>query len=213
MSYHFRRVQFYAGHVPSVLFPLTYTISDDQHNTKEVQSVIHPVALSIMSIPSNHLINHRPLSWWISNREECVCIRLHNSCSGNIWLLQSLWLHHTVKFPCLFYLQLLTMLFCVQFFIILSCLISVSVNFSTFLVIGKTSPVTYQVLGHLKTCLVLAFGYILLQNPFSWQNVFGIAIAVVGMGLYSFISVKESQQKANESISQLPQVSTVFFYK
>ncbi|CAB4313057.1 unnamed protein product [Prunus armeniaca] len=29
-------------------------------------------------------------------------------------------------------------------FIILSCLIAVSVNFSTFLVIGKTSPVTYQ---------------------------------------------------------------------
>ncbi|GJN27016.1 hypothetical protein PR202_gb14992 [Eleusine coracana subsp. coracana] len=29
-------------------------------------------------------------------------------------------------------------------FIILSCLIAVSVNFSTFLVIGTTSPVTYQ---------------------------------------------------------------------
>ncbi|PQQ17004.1 putative membrane protein [Prunus yedoensis var. nudiflora] len=29
-------------------------------------------------------------------------------------------------------------------FIIISCLLSVSVNFSTFLVIGKTSPVTYQ---------------------------------------------------------------------
>ncbi|KAJ6952972.1 UDP-xylose transporter 3 [Populus alba x Populus x berolinensis] len=52
----------------------------------------------------------------------------------------------------------------VLFFIVLSCLISVSVNFSTFLVIGKTSPVTYQVLGHLKTCLVLAFGYGLLRD-------------------------------------------------
>lgn len=90
--------------------------------------------------------------------------------------------------------------------ITLSCLISVSVNFSTFLVIGKTSPVTYQVLGHLKTCLVLAFGYILLRNPFSWRNVFGIGIAVVGMGLYSYISVQESQKKANEAASQLPQV-------
>eukprot|EP00249_Psilotum_nudum_P003951 c17462_g1_i1 orf=1-861(-) len=67
----------------------------------------------------------------------------------------------------------------VLLFIILSCLIAVSVNFSTFLVLGKTSPVSYQVLGHLKTCLVLGFGYILLHNPFSWQNVFGIAIAVV----------------------------------
>ncbi|CAH1441489.1 unnamed protein product [Lactuca virosa] len=32
-------------------------------------------------------------------------------------------------------------------FIVLSCMISVSVNFSTFLVIGKTSPVTYQASG------------------------------------------------------------------
>ncbi|KAJ1384714.1 putative membrane protein [Sesbania bispinosa] len=32
----------------------------------------------------------------------------------------------------------------VTVFIVLSCLISISVNFSTFLVIGKTSPVTYQ---------------------------------------------------------------------
>ncbi len=82
-----------------------------------------------------------------------------------------------------------------QFFIVLSCLISVSVNFSTFLVIGKTSPVTYQVLGHLKTCLVLAFGYILLKNPFSWRNVCGILVAVFGMMLYSYCSYSESQQK------------------
>lgn len=92
-------------------------------------------------------------------------------------------------------------------FIVLSCLISVSVNFSTFLVIGKTSPVTYQVLGHLKTCLVLGLGYLLLSNPFSWQNIFGIGIAVLGMGLYSYISVEEGHQKAIEAVSQLSQVA------
>ncbi|XP_044495755.1 UDP-xylose transporter 3 [Mangifera indica] len=94
----------------------------------------------------------------------------------------------------------------VLFFIVLSCLISVSVNFSTFLVIGKTSPVTYQVLGHLKTCLVLAFGYVLLHDPFSWRNILGILIAVVGMLLYSYFCTIESQQKANEAATQLPQV-------
>ncbi|KAI3956631.1 hypothetical protein MKW92_034360 [Papaver armeniacum] len=84
-------------------------------------------------------------------------------------------------------------------FIVLSCLISVSVNFSTFLVIGKTSPVTYQVLGHLKTCLVLGFGYILLRDPFSWRNITGIFVALVGMLLYSYCSTLESQQKASEA--------------
>jgi len=83
----------------------------------------------------------------------------------------------------------------VVFFIVLSCLISVSVNFSTFLVIGKTSPVTYQVLGHLKTCLVLTFGYVLLHDPFSWRNILGILIAVVGMVLYSYFCTVETQQK------------------
>ncbi|KAK9124712.1 hypothetical protein Sjap_014314 [Stephania japonica] len=90
-------------------------------------------------------------------------------------------------------------------FIVLSCLISVSVNFSTFLVIGKTSPVTYQVLGHLKTCLVLAFGYILLRDPFSWRNILGILIALVGMILYSYFCSVENQQKASESPAQLSQ--------
>lgn len=88
----------------------------------------------------------------------------------------------------------------------LSCLISVSVNFSTFLVIGKTSPVTYQVLGHLKTCLVLAFGYVLLRDPFSWRNIFGILVAIVGMVLYSYYCSAESQQKSSEPTSQLSQV-------
>ncbi|KAM7501719.1 hypothetical protein LguiB_000623 [Lonicera macranthoides] len=89
--------------------------------------------------------------------------------------------------------------------IVLSCLISVAVNFSTFLVIGKTSPVTYQVLGHLKTCLVLAFGYILLRDPFSWRNILGIAIAIVGMILYSYYCTVESQTKASEASAQLSQ--------
>lgn len=90
-------------------------------------------------------------------------------------------------------------------FIVLSCLISVSVNFSTFLVIGKTSPVTYQVLGHLKTCLVLAFGYCLLHDPFSWRNILGILVAVVGMILYSYYCTRDTQPKPVEASAQLSQ--------
>ncbi|KAL8167820.1 hypothetical protein V2J09_009319 [Rumex salicifolius] len=81
-------------------------------------------------------------------------------------------------------------------FIVLSCVIAVSVNFSTFLVIGKTSPVTYQVLGHLKTCLVLGFGYTLLHDPFTERNIIGISIAVVGMGLYSYFCTNELKKKS-----------------
>ncbi|KAG4980961.1 hypothetical protein JHK85_034919 [Glycine max] len=92
-------------------------------------------------------------------------------------------------------------------FIILSCLIAVSVNFSTFLVIGKTSPVTYQVLGHLKTCLVLGFGYTLLHDPFTGRNILGILIAVFGMGLYSYFCTEENKKK--QLASDLPLASQV----
>jgi solute carrier family 35, member E3 len=85
---------------------------------------------------------------------------------------------------------------CLQGFIILSCLIAVSVNFGTFLVIGTTSPVTYQVLGHLKTCLVLSFGYTLLHDPFTVRNVMSILIAIFGMALYSYFSIQEEKKKA-----------------
>ncbi|XP_059314614.1 UDP-xylose transporter 1 [Lycium ferocissimum] len=90
-------------------------------------------------------------------------------------------------------------------FIVLSCLIAVSVNFSTFLVIGKTSPVTYQVLGHLKTCLVLGFGYTLLHDPFTSRNIIGILVAIIGMGLYSYFCVNETKRKQGD-ISSLTQV-------
>ncbi|CAL5352795.1 unnamed protein product [Camellia sinensis] len=91
-------------------------------------------------------------------------------------------------------------------FIILSCLIAVSVNFSTFLVIGKTSPVTYQVLGHLKTCLVLAFGYTLLHDPFTSRNIIGILIAILGMVLYSYFCSIESKKKQLGDLSAASQI-------
>ncbi|OEL29897.1 putative membrane protein [Dichanthelium oligosanthes] len=96
-------------------------------------------------------------------------------------------------------------------FIVLSCLIAVSVNFSTFLVIGTTSPVTYQVLGHLKTCLVLSFGYTLLRDPFTARNILGILVAIFGMALYSHFSVREGKKKpAGDAlpVSQMPDKET-----
>ncbi|KAF5470712.1 hypothetical protein F2P56_011209 [Juglans regia] len=94
----------------------------------------------------------------------------------------------------------------VLLFIALSCLIAVAVNFSTFLVIGKTSPVTYQVLGHLKTCLVLGFGYTLLHDPFTERNIIGILIAVWGMGLYSYFCTQESKKKQLADASMVSQI-------
>ena len=83
----------------------------------------------------------------------------------------------------------------------LTCLIAVAVNFSTFLVIGKCDAVTYQVLGHLKTMLVLAFGFFALNSPFSGRNVFGIAAALAGMIAYGMAETAEKERaKAAETV-------------
>uniref|UniRef100_A0A7S0S9T5 Sugar phosphate transporter domain-containing protein n=1 Tax=Mantoniella antarctica TaxID=81844 RepID=A0A7S0S9T5_9CHLO len=77
---------------------------------------------------------------------------------------------------------------------ILSCLIAVAVNFSTFLVIGKCDAVTYQVLGHLKTMLVLAFGFFMLNNPASMRNIGGILCALLGMMAYGYCENLDKKQ-------------------
>ena len=76
----------------------------------------------------------------------------------------------------------------------LTCVIAVLVNFSTFLVIGKCDAVTYQVLGHLKTVLVLAFGFFALGDPMTLKNVVGIGVALVGMVAYGMAEAAEKRR-------------------
>lgn len=47
----------------------------------------------------------------------------------------------------------------VQIFIALSCLVAVGVNLSQFICIGRFTAVSFQVLGHMKTVLVLVLGF------------------------------------------------------
>ena len=50
---------------------------------------------------------------------------------------------------------------------------------------GRTSPVTYQVVGHFKTCFILILGFLVFDAPVVPKNIFGIALAMVGMAVYS----------------------------
>ena len=79
----------------------------------------------------------------------------------------------------------------------LTCVIAVLVNFSTFLVIGKCDAVTYQVLGHLKTVLVLAFGFFALGDPMTLKNVVGIGVALVGMVAYGAAEAAEKRRSSS----------------
>lgn len=62
----------------------------------------------------------------------------------------------------------------------MSCVFALGVNISNYLVLGKTSPLTYQVLGHMKTVLILILGFTVFKKPIDIRNVIGITIAMVG---------------------------------
>ena len=62
----------------------------------------------------------------------------------------------------------------------MSCFFALGVNISNYLVLGKTSPLTYQVLGHMKTVLILILGFTVFKKPIDIRNVIGITIAMVG---------------------------------
>jgi solute carrier family 35, member E3 len=59
---------------------------------------------------------------------------------------------------------------------------------ASYLVIGRTSAVTYQVLGQVKTISVLVFGAILFSKEFSINNGIGLFFSFLGATLYTKLS-------------------------
>ncbi|CAL9104104.1 unnamed protein product [Musa textilis] len=81
-------------------------------------------------------------------------------------------------------------------FILLSCLLAVFCNVSQYLCIGRFSAVSFQVLGHMKTVCVLVLGWLLFDSELTLKNILGMAIAVIGMVVYSWAVELEKQAKA-----------------
>lgn len=59
----------------------------------------------------------------------------------------------------------------------LACLI----NLSQFLIISEAGPVSSTVVGHSKTCLIVAFGWMHSGKSFSDGSLVGILLAVGGI--------------------------------
>ncbi|CAN6468507.1 unnamed protein product [Victoria cruziana] len=77
------------------------------------------------------------------------------------------------------------------FFIALSCTIAVGTNLSQFICIGRFTAVSFQVLGHMKTILVLFLGFLFFgREGLNLQVVLGMVLAVVGMIWYGNASSK-----------------------
>jgi solute carrier family 35 protein E3 len=80
--------------------------------------------------------------------------------------------------------------------ILISSVLAFLVNLSIFLVIGKTSPVTYNVLGHFKLTVILTGSFVLFGQPLDAKNLTGILITLAGVIWYT--NLKQNQQPAKK---------------
>ncbi|WIA29992.1 hypothetical protein OEZ86_000090 [Tetradesmus obliquus] len=92
-----------------------------------------------------------------------------------------------------------------------SCAISVAVNISQFMCLGRFSAVTFQVLGHTKTVLVLLTSWWVLHEPMSPRKAMGMMLAVAGMVAYGYFnssSGSSSNSSSSSSSSSLDKLAT-----
>jgi solute carrier family 35 protein E3 len=98
--------------------------------------------------------------------------------------------------------------------IIMTGFVSVSVNVFTFALIGKTSPVTYQVVGHCKTILIFVIGLILFpahQGETKAQfikKMIGLVVSMTGMIADTHFKLKENQPRTGDGETLLHEKET-----
>jgi solute carrier family 35 protein E3 len=87
---------------------------------------------------------------------------------------------------------------------LLTCFFAIGVNVSTFQLIGRTSSITYQVVGHAKTVLLLVLGYLLFPSP--WEStrqmvkaIIGIVLALFGVFMYSWVKIQAGRKAAEKA--------------
>lgn len=69
------------------------------------------------------------------------------------------------------------------------------VNVSIFLVIGRSSPVSYNVLGHGKTIFVLMSDFLIFGRPVTMQSSVGMLLTMIGVFWYT-------QRKLNKTVTE-----------
>lgn len=92
--------------------------------------------------------------------------------------------------------------------ILLSAVLGLLVSLSTFLVIGATSSLTYNVVGHLKTCIILTGGCVFFGDEMPLKKFLGIAVSLGGMVWYSQIKLQEAAA-AKQAAEALPLTSEI----
>lgn len=93
-----------------------------------------------------------------------------------------------------------------------SGLCAVMINASQFCIIAQSSALSSTVVGHLKTCLIVALGWWLAHTHVTSSMGVGIAVALLGIFGYSALQIADSTRKALPAVqlplTQSPQVES-----
>jgi solute carrier family 35 protein E3 len=86
-----------------------------------------------------------------------------------------------------------------------TALLAFCVNLSIYLVIGNTSPLSYNVLGHFKLCVILLSGWLIFGEDMNNKKLTGTFLAFVGVVLYTHLK----QNIENEWTARKPAAPVV----
>lgn len=83
--------------------------------------------------------------------------------------------------------------------ILITGVLALCVNISIFLLIGKTSAVTYNIAGNGKTAFLLAADFMFFGRPFLVSNIVGLATTLFGVIWYTRLKLQEREDNKRTS--------------
>ncbi|KAK1861719.1 hypothetical protein I4F81_004299 [Pyropia yezoensis] len=75
------------------------------------------------------------------------------------------------------------------------------VNVSIFLVIGRSSAVSYNTLGHFKTCFILVSDFVLFGRPLNVRSAAGILMTMGGVFWYTHLKLDKARREQEAASS------------
>ncbi|KAI2472072.1 integral membrane protein [Annulohypoxylon bovei var. microspora] len=78
------------------------------------------------------------------------------------------------------------------FMILMSGVFASLINLSQFFIVGHTGPVSSTVVGHLKTCLIVALGWATSGRSVGDKAVIGVFVAIGGIIMYSTVMLRHA---------------------
>lgn len=89
-------------------------------------------------------------------------------------------------------------------YLLLSCSVAILVNVSQYMCLGRFTAVTFQVLGHTKTIMVLMISWLFLHEHMSVRKLLGCGMAVGGMMAYGYLNSTGKTVPVSRSKEHLP---------